>query len=160
MDRRKKAEERKKMPRVKKAKDCYRSLDDSRRPKCRKFAAIMCGPCEQADARYVTRRAEILLIRKEQNRQSAARSRDNFALKRDDVLAEDYALRQEEYECDMTLYNLEQERRQLLAAIHSKCLERDWRMEQVTTDISGSIIKNPDEAILYLCQTLGIVHEV
>ena len=60
----------------------------------------------------------------------------------------------------MTLYTLEQEKRQLVAAIHSKCLERDWRMEQVTTDISGSIIKNPDEAILYLCQTFGIVHEV
>ena len=124
-----------------------------------KFKSMLCGPCQEADARYGTRRDEILRVRKEKNRQSASRSRDTRALNWDDLLAEDFALKQEDYECDKALFDLEQEKRRLLTAIHNKCLERAWRMEQVATNISGFIVQNPDEAILYLRQTFGSVQE-
>ena len=87
------------------------------------------------------------------------RSRDTYALKWDDLLAENFALKQEDYESDKTLFDLEQEKKRLLTAIHNKGLERAWRMDQMAIDISGFIVQNPDEAILYLRQTFGSLQE-
>ena len=104
------------MPKV--AKVCYRSSDDSRKPNCRKFSADLCSLCYQADLRYRARREEMLEVRRARNRASAARSRDNRNLRWDDLVAENFALRQEEYEAEKALYDLEVEKRQLTADIH------------------------------------------
>ena len=82
----------------------------------------------------------MLEIRKMKNRQSAMRSRDNRTLKWDDLVAENYALKQEEYEAEKALFDIEQEKRQLSADIHSKGLERAWRMDQVASDVSRFIV--------------------
>ena len=130
-------------------------MDDSRRPNCRKFSSTLCNLCYQADIRYSTRREEILEVRKIKNRQSAMRSRDNRALRWDDLVAENYALKQEEYEAEKALFDIEQEKRQLLADIHSKNLEKAWRMDRVASDVSRFIVLNPDETIYHLHQTFG-----
>ena len=143
------------MPKVRKEKECYRSVDDSRKPNCRKFSSTLCNLCYQADIRYNTRREEILEIRKMKNRQSAMRSRDNRALKWDDLVAENYALKQEEYEAEKALFDIEQEKQQLSTDIHSKSLERAWRMDQMASVISRFIVLNPDETIFHLRQTFG-----
>ena len=62
----------------------------------------------------------MLEVRRARNRASAARSRDNRALRWDDLVAENYALKQEEYEAEKALYDLELEKRQLFADIHAK----------------------------------------
>ena len=141
------------MPKV--IKECYRSGDDSRKPNCRKFSAALCSLCYQADLRYRARRDEILEVRRARNRASAMRSRDNRALRWDDLVAENYALKQEEYEAEKALYDIEQEKRQLSADIHSKNLERAWRVDRVASDVSRFIVLNPDETILHLCHTFG-----
>ena len=141
------------MPKV--AKVCYRSSDDSRRPTCRKFSADMCSLCYQADLRYRARREEMLEVRRARNRASAARSRDNRNLRWDDLVAENFALRQEEYEAEKALYDLEVEKRQLSADIHGKNLERAWRVDRVANDVSRFILLNPEETILHLCHTFG-----
>ena len=143
------------MPKVKKEKECYRSMDNSRKPNCRKFSSTLCHLCHQADIRYSTRREEILQIRKMKNRQSAMQSRDNYALKWDDLLAENFALEQEDHEADKALFDIGQERQRLLTAIHNKSLERAWRVDQVAIDISRFIVQNPDETIVHLRQTFG-----
>ena len=141
------------MPKVTKV--CYRSSDDSRRPTCRKFSAEMCSLCYQADLRYRVRRAEVLEVRRARNRESAARSRDNRNLRWDDLVAENFALRQEEYEAEKALYDLEVTKRQLIADIHGKNSERAWRVDQVASDVSRFILLNPEETILHLCHTFG-----
>ena len=141
------------MPKV--VKVCYRSSDDSRKPNCRKFSADLCSLCYQADLRYRARREEMLEVRRARNRASAARSRDNRALRWDDLVAENYALQQEEYEAEKALYDLELEKRQLLADIHGKNLERAWRVDMVASDVSRFIVLNPEETILHLCHTFG-----
>ena len=141
------------MPKI--AKVCYRSSDDSRRPTCRKFVAGLCSMCYQADLRYRARREEVLEARRERNRASAARSRDNRDLRWDDLVAENYALLQEEYEAEKALYDLEVEKRKLTAAIHGKNLEKAWRVDCVANDVSRFILMNPDETITYLCHTFG-----
>ena len=137
------------------AKVCYRSIDDTRRPTCRKFAAGLCSLCSQADLRYRARRAEALEIRRAKNRASAARSRDNRNLRWDDLIAENFALRQEEYEADKALYDLEVEKRKLIADIHGKVAERAWRVDCVANDVSRYIMLNPEETIMQLCNALG-----
>ena len=130
-------------------------MDDLRRPKCRKFSSTLCSLCYQADIRYSTRREEILEVRKVKNRQSAMRSRDDRALRWDDLVAENYALEQEEYEAEKALFDIEQEKKQLSADIHSKSLERAWRMDQMASDISRFIVLNPDDTIFHLRKTFG-----
>ena len=134
---------------------CYRSIDDTRRPTCRKFAAGLCSLCSQADLRYRARREEVLEVRRAKNRASAARSRDNRNLRWDDLIAENFALRQEEYEADKALYDLEVEKRKLIADIHGKVAERAWRVDCVANDVSKYIMLNPDETISQLCNALG-----
>ena len=143
------------MPKIERFKVCYRSSDDSRRPTCRKFVAGLCSMCYQADLRYRARREEVLEARRERNRASAAKSRDNRDLSGDDLVAENYALLQEKYEAEKELYDIEVERRKLIAAIHGKKLERAWRVDCVASDVSRFILMNPDETIDYLCHTFG-----
>ena len=97
----------------------------------------------------------MLEVRRARNRASAARSRDNRALRWDDLVAENYALKQEEYEAEKALYDLEVEKRQLSADIHGKNLERAWRVDRVANDVSRFILLNPEETILHLCHTFG-----
>ena len=137
------------------AKICYRSSDDSRRPTCRKFAAGLCSLCCQADLRYRAKREEVLEVRRARNRASAARSRDNRNLRWDDLVAENFALRQEEYEAEKALYDLEVAKRRLTADIHGKVVERAWRLDCVANDVSRYILLNPEETILQLCHTFG-----
>ena len=134
---------------------CYRSIDDTRRPTCRKFATGLCSLCCQADLRYRARREEVLEVRRARNRASAARSRDNRNLRWDDLIAENFALRQEEYEAEKALYDLEVKKRKLTADIHGKVVERAWRVDCVANDVSRYILLNPEETIMQLCNTFG-----
>ena len=77
----------------------------------------------------------MLEVRRARNRASAARSRDNRDLRWDDLVAENYALQQDEYEAEKALYDLELEKRQLIADIHGKNLERAWRVDMVASDV-------------------------
>ena len=70
-------------------------------------------------------------------------------------MAENFALRQEEYEAEKALYDLEVTKRQLIADIHGKNSERAWRVDQVANDVSRFILLNPEETILHLCHTFG-----
>ena len=59
------------MSKNKKQKDCYRSMDNSRKPICKRNENSQFILCQQAEVRYNTTRQEILQIRKMKNRQSA-----------------------------------------------------------------------------------------
>jgi predicted transcriptional regulator len=149
------------MPKLRKRKDCYRLMDDSRRPNCRKNTVGQCSLCQQADIRYNVKRQEVLQLRKIKNRQSAMRSRDNQALKWDDLWAENFALQNKKDEVTNTLSAIEREKQQLIAAIYNKGLERAWRTDQIVSNVSKFIVQHPEDAITHLHETFGnlVTHE-
>ena len=149
------------MPRISKQKDCYRSIDDSKRPNCRRFTTTQCNLCQQAHVRYNVKKQDILHLRRITNRQSAMTSRNNHALIWDDLLAENFALQNKKDEVTNTLSAIEREKQQLIAAIYNKGLERAWRTDQIVSNVSKFIVQHPEDAITHLHETFGnlVTHE-
>ena len=143
------------MSKNKKQKDCYRSMDNSRKPICKRNENSQCILCQQAEVRYNTTRQEILQIRKMKNRQLAMKSRDNQALKWDDLLAENYALENEEREAAHTLAVIEWEKQQLMSAIYYKNMEKAWCQDQIISNVANMIIQHPEDTITHLNSTFG-----
>ena len=144
---------------TKKQKDCYRSMDNSRKPICKRSPNSQCILCQQAEIRYNIARQEILQIRKMKNRQSAMRSRDNQALKWDDLLAENYALENEKWEAANTLATIEWEKQQLMSAIYNKNMEKAWYQDQVISNVANMIIQHPEDTVIHLHSTFGNIME-
>ena len=143
------------MPRATTQKDCFRPLDGTKWPICHKFATSLCCLCYHAAVFYETVQKEALLTRKVKNRQSAARSRARQAQRRRDLLAENGALQREESKANLVLFELEQTKQRLQAAVNEMSHNRALLMEQAASDISICIIMNPEEAIDRLVQTFG-----
>ena len=143
------------MPRIRKQKVCYRSIDDSRKPKCRRIATVQCNLCQLANDRYNVKRQGILHLRKFKNKQSAMKSRDNKALKWDDLLAENFALQNQKEEVTNTLAAIERDKQQLIMAIHNKSLEKARRIDQRLSNVSKFIVQHPEDTIAHLQETFG-----
>ena len=143
------------MPRIRKQKVCYRSIDDSRKPKCRRIATVQCNLCQLANDRYNVKRQDILHLRKFKNKQAAMKSRDNKALKWDDLLAENFALQNQKEEVTKTLAAIERDKQQLIRAIHDKSLEKAHRINQRLSNVSKFIVQHPEDTIAHLQETFG-----
>ena len=145
------------MSKTKKQKTCYRSSDDARKPICRKKSITQCELCKQADIRYKIKRQEILQIRKIKNRQSAMKSRDNHALKWDDLVAENFALENEKWQATNELAAITWKNQQLIADIYNKNMEKTWRLNEIVSDVANMIIQHPEDTITHLQSTFGTV---
>ena len=145
------------MSKNKKQKNCYRSIDDARKPVCRIKPNSQCELCKQADIRYNIKRQAILQIRKIKNRQSAMKSRDNHALKWDDLVAENFALENDKWQATNDLAAIEWEKQQLMAKIYNKNMEKTWRLNQIVSEVANMIIQHPEDTITHLQSTFGTV---
>ena len=87
------------------------------------------------------------------------RSRDNQALKWDDLLAENYALENEKWEAANTLATIEWEKQQLMSAIYNKNMEKAWYQDQVISNVANMIIQHPQDTIIHLHSTFGNIME-
>ena len=143
------------MSRIRKQKDCYRSIDDSRKPTCRKVTTARCNLCQLANTRYHVRRQNILQLRKFKNRQSAMKSRDNKALKWEDLLADNFALQNQKDDLSETLAAIERDKQQLMTAIYNKRVERAGWIDQRLSNVSTFIVQHPEDAITHLQNTFG-----
>ena len=145
------------MSKTKKQKNCYRSIDNARKPICRNKSNIQCELCKQADIRYNIKRQEILQIRKIKNRQSAMKSRDNRALKWDDLLAENFALENEKWQATNELAAITWEKQQLIAEIFNKKVKTTGQLNQIVSEVVDMIIQHPEDTITHLHSTFGTV---
>ena len=145
------------MSKTKKQKNCYRSIDNVRKPICRKKLNTQCELCEQADIRYNIKRQEILQNRKIKNRQSAMKSRDNRSLKWDDLKTDNFLLEDEKWQATNELAAITWENQRLVAEIYKKNAERTWRLHQIVSDVAKMIIQHPEDTITHLHSTFGTV---
>ena len=128
-------------------------MDDSRKPKCRNLTTAQCNLCQLANDRYDVKRQDILHLRKFKNRQSAMKSRDNRALKWEDLLAENFALQNQKNEVTDTLAAIERDKQQLITAIYNKSLEKARRINQRLSNVSKFIVQHPEDTIAHLQET-------
>ena len=63
------------------------------------------------------------------------KARDDKALKRDDLWAENFALQNVKLDVTKTLFNIEQVKQQLISAIYNKNLEKSWRTNQMASTL-------------------------
>ena len=145
------------MAKTKTQKECYRSMDNSRKPYCRKYSNIQCELCRQADIRYNIRKQDKLQIRKLKNRQSAKKSKDTQALKWNNLLNENAALEQENSKATNELAAITWEKQRLISAIYNKTMEKTWRSNQIIADVANMIIRNPEDTIAHLHSNFGTI---
>ena len=85
------------------------------------------------------------------------KSRDNQALKWEDLLAENFALENEKWEATNTLAAIAWEKQQLISAIYKKNMEKTGKLDQIVSNISNMIIQHPEDTITHLHATFGTV---
>jgi RNA recognition motif-containing protein len=83
------------------------------------------------------------------------KSRDNRALKWDDLLAENFALQNQKDEVTNTLSAIERDKQRLMTAIYNKSLERARRIDQRLSNVSKFIVQHPEDTITHLQETFG-----
>ena len=83
------------------------------------------------------------------------KSRDNKALKWDDLLAENFALQNQKDEVTDTLAAIERDKQQLMTAIYNKRVERACWIDQRLSNVSKFIVQHPEDTITHLQETLG-----
>ena len=90
------------------------------------------------------------------------KARDDKALKRDDLWAENFALQNVKLDVTNTLFNIEQVKQQLISAIYNKNLEKSWRTNQMASTLSEVIVKHPEDTITHLYGTFGnlVTHDL
>ena len=83
------------------------------------------------------------------------KSRDNKALKWDDLLADNFALQNQKDEVSETLAAIERDKQQLMTAIYNKRVERACWIDQRLSNVSKFIVQHPEDTITHLQETLG-----
>ena len=83
------------------------------------------------------------------------KSRDNRALKWEDLLAENFALQNQKNEVTDTLAAIERDKQQLITAIYNKSLEKARRIDQRLSNVSKFIVQHPEDTIAHLQETFG-----
>ena len=85
------------------------------------------------------------------------KSRDNHALKWDDLVAENFALENDKWQATNDLAAIEWEKQQLMAKIYNKNMEKTWRLNQIVSEVANMIIQHPEDTITHLQSTFGTV---
>ena len=83
------------------------------------------------------------------------KSRDNKALKWDDLLADNFALQNQKDEVSETLAAIERDKQQLMTAIYNKRVERACWIDQRLSNVSKFIVQHPEDTITHLQNTFG-----
>ena len=109
------------MPKVK---NCYQSAVNARPPKCNKGGPSWCPSCVTALAMYEQVKAFKATQRIQNNRASAAKSRDNKVQKNTDLHSDNLALTAEHDNLVQELADLDQASAALAQAIANKFEER------------------------------------
>ena len=85
------------------------------------------------------------------------KSRDNRALKWDDLVAENFALENEKWQATNELAAITWEKQQLIAEIYNKKVKKTGRLNQIVSEVANMIIQHPEDTITHLHSTFGTV---
>ena len=112
------------MPKAK-VKGCYQSPVGARPPRCYVVGSVMCPTCVNALGIYRRVKANKAAKRRQDNRASAARSRQRKDQKSSDIHSDHLALTAEFEELEQELADIAKARQALVAAITIKAEERN-----------------------------------
>ena len=85
------------------------------------------------------------------------KSRDNRALKWDDLMAENFALENEKWQATNELAAITWEKQQLISDIYNKNMEKTWQLNQIISNVANMIIQHPEDTITHLHSTFGTI---